>query len=287
MWGWPPIPTPTPVGVPRTPFRPDPVLVGCVALGGALGGTARYAVAQALPRVGTEFPWATLVVNLVGAAVLGFVLVALADRPPPADRWRAFLGTGVCGGFTTFSTLSVEAVLLTRRRRHHGGRLRRDLRGGRVGRGGRRHVVGAAAGGCSVTDPGLFLGVAAAGAVGASARFLVDGFVRSRTRDDLPYGTLLINLSGSFLLGLLTGLALTRGFPRRRSSCSAPGSAAPTRPSPPSPSRRSGWPKRTSAGAPWSTSGSASSSAWRLRPPASPWHRWASAADPRLALARA
>lgn len=103
-----------PVGVPRTPFRPDPVLVGCVALGGALGGTARYAVAQALPRVGTGFPWATLVVNLVGAAVLGFVLVALADRPPPADRWRAFLGTGVCGGFTTFSTLSVEAVLLTR-----------------------------------------------------------------------------------------------------------------------------------------------------------------------------
>lgn len=65
-----------------------------------------------------------------------------------------------------------------------------------------------------MSDPGLLLGVAAAGAVGAPARFLVDGFVRSRTRDDLPYGTLLINLSGSFLLGLLTGLALTRGFPQ-------------------------------------------------------------------------
>lgn len=65
-----------------------------------------------------------------------------------------------------------------------------------------------------MTDPGLVLGVALAGAVGAPARFLVDGFVRSRTRDDLPYGTLLINVSGSFLLGLLTGLALTRGFPQ-------------------------------------------------------------------------
>ena len=103
-----------PVGVPRAPFRPDPVLVGCVAVGGALGGAARYAVAQALPRPDAGFPWATLLVNLLGAAVLGFVLVALADRPAPADRWRAFLGTGVCGGFTTFSTLSVEVVLLTR-----------------------------------------------------------------------------------------------------------------------------------------------------------------------------
>ena len=65
-----------------------------------------------------------------------------------------------------------------------------------------------------MTDPGLLVGVAAAGAIGAPARYLVDGFVRSRTRDDLPYGTLLINLSGSFLLGLLTGLALTRGFPQ-------------------------------------------------------------------------
>ena len=64
-----------------------------------------------------------------------------------------------------------------------------------------------------MSDPSLYLGVAVAGAVGAPARYLVDGFVRSRTRDDLPYGTLLINLTGSFLLGLLTGLALTRGFP--------------------------------------------------------------------------
>ncbi len=103
-----------PVGVPRTPFRPDPVLVVCIGLGGALGSAARYALAQALPRDSGGFPWATLLVNLVGAAVLGFVVVALADRPPPADRWRAFLGTGVCGGFTTFSTLSVEVVLLTR-----------------------------------------------------------------------------------------------------------------------------------------------------------------------------
>ncbi len=64
-----------------------------------------------------------------------------------------------------------------------------------------------------MSDPSLYVGVALAGAVGAPARYLVDGLVRSRTRDDLPYGTLAINLTGSFLLGLLTGLALTRGFP--------------------------------------------------------------------------
>jgi fluoride exporter len=55
--------------------------------------------------------------------------------------------------------------------------------------------------------PGLLLGIALAGGVGAGLRFLLDGAVSRRTRLPFPAGTALINLSGSFLLGLLTGLA--------------------------------------------------------------------------------
>ncbi|MDJ0338497.1 fluoride efflux transporter CrcB [Cryobacterium sp. PH31-O1] len=56
--------------------------------------------------------------------------------------------------------------------------------------------------------PLLFLGVAAAGGVGAAARFVLDGLVRSRLGGAFPYGTTIINVSGSLLLGLVTGLAM-------------------------------------------------------------------------------
>jgi fluoride exporter len=60
--------------------------------------------------------------------------------------------------------------------------------------------------------PVLFVLLAVAGGVGAALRFLVDGVVTARLGDRLPWGTALINVTGSFLLGLLTGLA-TRGMP--------------------------------------------------------------------------
>jgi fluoride exporter len=62
-----------------------------------------------------------------------------------------------------------------------------------------------------VTGGGLFAAVTAAGAVGAVARFTVDGAVRRRRPGPFPWGTLLINVTGSFLLGLLTGLVLFSG----------------------------------------------------------------------------
>lgn len=58
-----------------------------------------------------------------------------------------------------------------------------------------------------------FLAIAVAGGLGASARLLVDGFVKARTRGAFPWGTVLINLSGSLLLGLLAGLALAHAIP--------------------------------------------------------------------------
>ena len=58
-----------------------------------------------------------------------------------------------------------------------------------------------------------YLGVAVAGALGAPARYLVDGWVQRRTDAEIPVGTMAVNLSGSFLLGLLAGLVLHHGFP--------------------------------------------------------------------------
>ena len=59
----------------------------------------------------------------------------------------------------------------------------------------------------------LILGIALAGAVGAPARYLLDGYVQARARGELPLGTLVINVTGSLVLGLLTGLALYHAFP--------------------------------------------------------------------------
>jgi len=83
------------------------------ALGGVLGALGRYGLAEALPhRVGT-WPWAVLLVNLTGCLALGLLIVALFARHPDSRWLRPFLGTGVLGGYTTFSTFAVDAVQLT------------------------------------------------------------------------------------------------------------------------------------------------------------------------------
>ena len=81
------------------------------ALGGALGALARWAVAQALPSPG-GWPWATLLVNLTGCLLIGALLAALAARDPEPSWVRPFLGVGVLGGYTTYSTFAVEVVHL-------------------------------------------------------------------------------------------------------------------------------------------------------------------------------
>lgn len=59
----------------------------------------------------------------------------------------------------------------------------------------------------------LVVGLLVAGAIGAPVRFLVDGFVQEQTSHEFPWGTLVVNLTGSFVLGLLAGLALYHAFP--------------------------------------------------------------------------
>ena len=82
------------------------------ALGGVLGALARWSVSRALPSSGTGWPWATLLVNVTGCALIGLLLVVLQARFSRHPWLRPFLATGVLGGYTTFSTFTVDAVWL-------------------------------------------------------------------------------------------------------------------------------------------------------------------------------
>lgn len=83
-----------------------------VAGGGALGAALRYGVTLAFARPGVAaFPWHTFGVNAAGSFLLG-LLMAVLPAGEVGERWRLFLGVGVLGGFTTFSTFSLETVAL-------------------------------------------------------------------------------------------------------------------------------------------------------------------------------
>ncbi|MBK5305203.1 MAG: CrcB family protein [Frankiaceae bacterium] len=94
---------------------PDPVpllpLLLVVAVGGVLGSLARYGIGVAMPHGRADLPLATLLVNVLGCLLLG-VLVAAR---PHAMWMRPFLGTGVLGGFTTFSAFALETDRLLER----------------------------------------------------------------------------------------------------------------------------------------------------------------------------
>jgi CrcB protein len=82
-----------------------------VALGGAIGATARYLTNVGAARLlGAGFPWGTVIVNVLGSFAMGVLVVTLAQRD--AMRLVPFLMTGLLGGFTTFSAFSLDAVKL-------------------------------------------------------------------------------------------------------------------------------------------------------------------------------
>lgn len=96
---------------PRRPsvLRGQGRAVGAVALGGAIGASARYGAGLLWPTGGPgQFPWTTLLVNVLGCAVIGVFLVAVTEGRPVHPLVRPFFGTGVLGGFTTFSTYAVD-----------------------------------------------------------------------------------------------------------------------------------------------------------------------------------
>jgi len=88
-------------------------LVLYVGLGGALGSVSRYALTYAIQsRLVSPFPVATLLINVSGSLLLGFVMRYAADSTSLSAETRLLLTTGFCGGYTTFSTFSYEAVAL-------------------------------------------------------------------------------------------------------------------------------------------------------------------------------
>ncbi len=84
--------------------------LGAIAAGGAAGTLARYGVERALTGPGDHFPWATFSVNVVGSFLLGAIVTLVVERWPTTRFVRPFAAIGFCGGFTTFSTMIVEAV---------------------------------------------------------------------------------------------------------------------------------------------------------------------------------
>jgi CrcB protein len=89
-------------------MRPDRQELAAIFAGGFVGAIARAALAQTWTARPGQWPWATFVVNMLGAALLGYFVTRLQERLPPSLYRRAFLGTGICGALTTFSTVMVE-----------------------------------------------------------------------------------------------------------------------------------------------------------------------------------
>ena len=93
-------------------------LVTCllVALGGALGSLGRYAVATWAAPISQGVPWGTIVINIVGSFVIGFfgTLTLSHGRHPAPENLRLFVMVGICGGFTTFSSFSLQTLDLLR-----------------------------------------------------------------------------------------------------------------------------------------------------------------------------
>jgi CrcB protein len=124
-----------------------------VALGGAIGSVARFGIASAIDRaVGDPFPIGTVLVNITGCFIIGLLtMVTLpAGRMPVAPELRAFLMVGLCGGYTTFSSFSLQTLVLAR--------------DGDMMRAGLNVVVSVAC--CLV---GVWLGLKAGAAIGAEA----------------------------------------------------------------------------------------------------------------------
>ena len=83
-----------------------------VALGGAFGAVLRYLITELVPQVKSGFPYATLIANLVGALLLGAFYVLIVERSGATGYWRELLMIGFCGGLTTFSAFSMDALQL-------------------------------------------------------------------------------------------------------------------------------------------------------------------------------
>jgi CrcB protein len=91
----------------ETPARRWDVLVA-IGIGGVLGSEARHGIGVALPHADDALPWATFLINVSGCALIGVLMVTITELTSPHRLVRPLLGVGVLGGYTTFSTYSLE-----------------------------------------------------------------------------------------------------------------------------------------------------------------------------------
>ncbi|WP_194090497.1 fluoride efflux transporter CrcB [Vibrio hibernica] len=89
------------------------MILSYIALGGAVGACSRYLVSElCILLLGRGFPYGTLTVNVVGSAIMGLLIAAMENELVAESPWRLIIGLGFLGAFTTFSTFSMDNVLL-------------------------------------------------------------------------------------------------------------------------------------------------------------------------------
>jgi fluoride exporter len=93
---------------PAARYRQDPRVLGAIALGGFVGGEARYLLGLAFPTAHNGFPATTFAINVSGSFLLALLLVLILEVWPPTKYLRPALCTGFCGAYTTFSTWMVD-----------------------------------------------------------------------------------------------------------------------------------------------------------------------------------
>jgi len=91
-------------------LRADRRELAAIFIGGFIGAVARAGLVELLPQDPSQWPWSTFVANLVGAFLLGYFTTRLQERLPLSAFRRPFLGTGLCGALTTFSTMQLELL---------------------------------------------------------------------------------------------------------------------------------------------------------------------------------
>jgi fluoride exporter len=99
--------------------RIDRLELGVIALGGAVGALSRVGLSQAFPPNPGSWPWVTFAINLLGTFALGFFVTYLQRHRPLSTLHHPLLATGLCGTFTTFSTMQLEVLRMIDR--HHDG----------------------------------------------------------------------------------------------------------------------------------------------------------------------
>lgn len=102
-----------PAGLPpRIRHREQLEVVAAISLGGMIGASARYGAGLTWPATSDAFPWATFGINVLGCLLMGILMVVVTEAFTAHRLIRPFLGTGVLGGFTTFSTYAIDVEKL-------------------------------------------------------------------------------------------------------------------------------------------------------------------------------